>query len=231
MQAINIAHYRQKDHHMPITFFYGSGSPFSWYVWFVLEHKQLPYELRLMSLQGGDLKTPEYLTIHPRGKVPALMDDGEIFRESIAIVEYLEDHYPHRPVLPSCPEDRATVRRLVLEAFGYLYPPLRRLMEKTLMRGQGRASSSDLKVIEGAVNDVRQELDYFERIISGSFLCGSISAADFALYPLLALVSRIRDKRPQFSIALSMGPKLTASMQEIEQLPYFDKTYPPHWKG
>ncbi len=40
---------------MAITFYYGSGSPFSWNVWLALEHKQLRYELKLMSLQGGDL--------------------------------------------------------------------------------------------------------------------------------------------------------------------------------
>lgn len=216
---------------MTITFCYGSGSPFSWYVWFVLEHKQLPYDLRLLSLQGGDLKTPEYLAIHPRGKVPALIDDGKVFRESVAIVEYLEDRYPQSSVFPASPEGRAVVRRLVLEVYGYLYPPLRRLMEMTLMRGQGRASSSDKKVIDSAVKEIRQELDYLESIISGVFMCGSISAADFASYPLLALVNRIRDKRPQFSVTLLMGPKLTVFMQQIENLPYFDKTFPPHWKG
>ncbi len=216
---------------MSMTFFYGSGSPFSWYVWFVLEHKRLPYELKLLSLQNGDLKTPAYLAVHPRGKVPALIDHGQAFRESVAIVEYLEDRYPEVPVFPADPEARATVRQRILEAYSYLYPPLRRLMEKTLMRGQGRASSADQAVIDQAINDLRQELDYFEQAISGDFLCGTLTAADFALYPLLAQVNRIREKRPQFGVTLAMGQKTTDLIQRIEQLPYFDTAYPPHWKG
>jgi glutathione S-transferase len=67
---------------MTITFYYGSGSPFAWYVWLVLEHKQLPYELKLMSLLGADLKTPDYLAMNPHGKVPVLVDDGFVLSES-----------------------------------------------------------------------------------------------------------------------------------------------------
>ena len=62
---------------MAITFYYGSGSPFAWKVWLLLEHKQLSYELKLMSLQNGDLKKPEYLAINPRGKVPTLIATGK----------------------------------------------------------------------------------------------------------------------------------------------------------
>ena len=30
----------------PITFYFGSGSPYAWKVWLALEHKKLPYEAR-----------------------------------------------------------------------------------------------------------------------------------------------------------------------------------------
>ena len=32
---------------MALTFYYGSGSPFAWKVWLILEHKGIPYEFRL----------------------------------------------------------------------------------------------------------------------------------------------------------------------------------------
>ena len=43
---------------MSLTFYYGSGSPYAWKVWLVLEHKAIPYEFRLLSFDGGDTKTP-----------------------------------------------------------------------------------------------------------------------------------------------------------------------------
>ena len=76
---------------MAITFYYGSGSPFSWKVWQALEHKQLPYALNVLRLQQAEQKTPEYLTINPRGKVPTLIDDGFAVWDSAAIIEYLEE--------------------------------------------------------------------------------------------------------------------------------------------
>ena len=34
---------------MAMTFYYLSGSPFSWKVWLSLERKQLAYELRILN--------------------------------------------------------------------------------------------------------------------------------------------------------------------------------------
>lgn len=213
---------------MSIKFYYGSGSPFAWTVWLVLEHKQLPYKLNLLSLQNGELKTPEYLAIHPHGKVPALVDDNFTLCETSAIVEYLEERYPANSIFPKNQQDRASTRRLVAEAYNYLYPIIRRLMELTLMRTGG---DGDPAAIALELNNLSRELNYFEKAIHDDYFVGDISAADFAIYPLLALVNRLQVKRPQLVAIALIKPKLVAFMQRIEQLPYFVKTTPPHWKG
>ena len=81
---------------MAITFYWGSGSPPSWRVALALEHKTLPYESRLLSFSGGEHKSKEFLAVNPRGKVPAIVDDGFALWESSAIVEYLDQRYPGR---------------------------------------------------------------------------------------------------------------------------------------
>ncbi len=47
------------------------------------------------------------------GKVPYLDVDGQLLRESGVILEYLEDAYPQKPLLPKDPLERARVRELV----------------------------------------------------------------------------------------------------------------------
>ena len=212
---------------MAITFYYGSGSPFSWKVWLVLEHKHLPYEFKLMSLQSGDLKKPEYLAINPRGKVPALTDDGFTIWESAAIAEYLEERYPDRPLLPRDTRDRTIVRRIVIEANIYLYPVARRLFEQTLFRPDG---AGDPLRIDVALTDLRHEIAYFEETLQGDCFTSSLSLADFTLYPMLALLKRLHEKQPQHGTGSLIRPRLAALMQKVEQLPYFIKTIPPHWK-
>ncbi len=211
---------------MAITFYYVSGSPFAWKVWLTLEHKQLPYELNLMSLQNGELKKAEFLAINPRGKVPVLVDDEIVLQESAVIVEYLEERYSDRPIFPNNPQDRATVRRVITEVNNYLYPVVRRLLEQTLFRLD---DSGDLAVIAEALTELRHELRYFEDSLSSDYFTGDLSAADFTLYPMLALVKRLHDKQPQHGAGALIGAKLASFMQRIEQLPYFEKTTPPHW--
>src|SRR5215216_2874463 len=79
---------------MALTFYNASGSPYGWRVWLALEHKGLPYELKMLSFDKGDLKTPEFRALNPRGRVPVIVDDGFPLFESAAIVEYLEDKQP-----------------------------------------------------------------------------------------------------------------------------------------
>jgi len=213
---------------MAITFYYGSGSPFSWKVWLALEHKQLPYELKVLSLQQGEQKKPEYLSINPRGKVPALIDDGCAIWDSAAIVEYLEERYPERPLLPRDLHQRAIARRVVAESNQYLYSAVRRLLEQTLLRTDGGGDGAEIAL---ALKGLQRELSYYENALHGDYFAGPLSLADFTLYPMLALIKRLHDKQPQHGAGMLLGPRFAAFMQRIEQLPYFAQTFPPHWKA
>ncbi|MBL8707787.1 MAG: glutathione S-transferase N-terminal domain-containing protein, partial [Rhodospirillaceae bacterium] len=61
---------------MSLTFYFGSGSPYAWKVWLALEHKGVPFEAKRLSFDNDDTKTPAFLAINPRGRVPAILDDG-----------------------------------------------------------------------------------------------------------------------------------------------------------
>src|SRR5205807_1086634 len=98
---------------MAIVFYYGSGSPFAWRVWLALEHKKLPYELRVMSFDKGDLKQLAFQALTPRGKVPLIQDGDYVLYESTAIMEYLQDAYPSSgaSLFPADPKPRRSAFR------------------------------------------------------------------------------------------------------------------------
>lgn len=63
---------------------------------------------------GGQQHSPDYLARNPQGLVPALvLDDGTTLTQSLAIMEYLDEAYPHTPaLLPADATGRARVRAI-----------------------------------------------------------------------------------------------------------------------
>ena len=69
-----------------------------------LEELGLKYEHVPLNTQG-DSRKPEYLKVNPKGHVPALEDDGQVFWESMAVNLYLAEKYGEAPLWPSSVAD------------------------------------------------------------------------------------------------------------------------------
>ena len=63
-----------------------------------------------MMLRNGDVHTPEYLKLNPKGVVPTLIDRGEPIVESTIICEYLEEKHPQPALIGTTAEERAECR-------------------------------------------------------------------------------------------------------------------------
>ncbi len=215
---------------MALTFYYGSGSPYAWRVWLALEFKGIAYELKTMSFSAGDLRTPEYMAINPRRKVPVIVDDGFALYESQAIVEYLDERHPEGPRLfPGDARRRALIRRMVQEGDQYVAHAMDPLLDQILFSPKEKWDDT---AIAGSRTRFGKELARWENIILGDWLSGGDpSAADFVLYPHIALALRMEKKKPDVDIRGLIGPKIGAWMRRVEALPYLDKTVPPHWKA
>jgi len=74
-----------------------------------LAEKELDYETVEVDLANR----PRWIyELNPTGRVPVL-DDGFVLPESPVIMEYLEERYPERPLLPESPAERGLARVLV----------------------------------------------------------------------------------------------------------------------
>jgi glutathione S-transferase len=65
-----------------------------------LEEAGADYELVTMSTKDGDQRTPEYLAINPKGRVPALVTDRGVLTETPAILAYVAQSYPAAGLAP-----------------------------------------------------------------------------------------------------------------------------------
>jgi glutathione S-transferase len=131
-----------------------------------------------------------YLAQSPMGKVPFLEVNGTRIRESSAILEYLEDAFPQKPLLPKDPIERARVRELVIFIELHLELVARR-MYGMLAGGKPVSDETRQRVEKDLAKGVRalKAVVKFEPFIAGKELTIADCAA-FVHLPLVTLVTR-----------------------------------------
>jgi glutathione S-transferase len=218
----------------PLELFWIAGSPFSWRVMLTLEAKEILYTPRLLQASQGEHKKPHFLALNPRGKVPTLRDGDFVLYESIAIMQYLEESHPARPMFGQSAHETAAIWRAISEFSSYLQPPIVRVYGP-LLTGKSQEMATD---VHAALPEVHAELEKLEASLApAAWLVGTeITAADTTAYPFLKLLLRAggKDEASPFDLGLlpfkDRYPRLATWMEQIERLPGYERTYPPHWR-
>ena len=128
----------------------------------------------------------EYLAKSPMGKVPYLMVDGVLLRESQVICEYLEEAFPQKPLLPKDPLARAQVRELIVFMELHMELVVRRLYGGLFF---GRPFSDETKA--EVERDIAKGVRAFKAVAKlDPFVAGQeLTLADCAAFVHLPLVS------------------------------------------
>ena len=163
-------------------------SPYCQKVRLVLAEKDLSYEKVFVDLMKNEQKAAEFLRLNPYGKVPVLVDEDEVIYDSTVINEYLEDEYPHPPLMPEESGARARVR--MLEDFadnsftaqgGLLMAELRKPAEQV-----------DQERVQRYRTDLGRVLEFVERHLDGKeYMSGVFSLADLAFVPRLLMLPKL----------------------------------------
>jgi maleylpyruvate isomerase len=95
---------------MVLAGYYRSGT--SHRVRIALNLKGIAYACEPISLPKREHKSEAFLAVNPQGLVPVLKTDGAALIQSPAILEWLEEVYPHPALLPSSPAGRQRVRAI-----------------------------------------------------------------------------------------------------------------------
>ena len=127
----------------------------------------------------------------PMGKVPILETDGGTLTESEVILEYLEDAFPAKPLLPKDPIARARVRELVTHVELHMELVARRLYGAVFFGGKASDETRE-QVQKDITKGVRtlQRLAKFDPFIAGKELTIADCAA-FVHLPLISLSTKL----------------------------------------
>jgi len=220
---------------MAIDIYWGSGSPFAWRVLLILEYKRIPYRSHLLQFSKQEHKSPQMLRLNPRGRVPVLKDGDFVCYESFAIMTYLDRKFPDPPIFGTAPEEAGTIQRVICEYQAYAEDQITKIINAIFFQGlEGR-----MEEIAKAVQIVAQEARTIEsRLSTSHWLVGNtLSAADIVVFPGIQLLLRAlerreaQDLRGRFVPLDANFPSIAAWLRRVENLPGYDRTYPPHWRG
>jgi glutathione S-transferase len=98
-QANRLDRNRAKGTGNMMKFFYSPGSC-ALATHIVLAEVGADYEARRISFPADEQRSPEFLAINPKGRVPALVTERGILTETPAILVYLAQAYPDSQMMP-----------------------------------------------------------------------------------------------------------------------------------
>jgi glutathione S-transferase len=198
---------------MTLKLVIGNKNYSSWSMrpWLALRANDIAFEEIFIPLYTGDADKQKILGFSPAGKVPTLIDGDITVWDSLAIIEYLAERFPHVRLWPEDRTQRAHARAISAEMHsGFL--PLRNECGMNLRRPiRGVALSADAQANIARIQEIW--IDCRERYAQqGPFLFGAFGAADAMFAPV---VHRFR------TYAIEVAPSVKAYMETMMALPAF----------
>ena len=184
-----------------------------------LAYEQVPIHLRR---GGGEQFGAAYKAINPQRLVPALEDGGRILIQSLAIMEYLDERYPERPLLPFEPADRALVRSMALIVACEVHP-IQNLRVLVYLKKNLNQSEDELN--RWAQHWIQLGLSALEQMVVASPKRGKYCFGDTPTIADICLVPQLANAR-RFGCDLSEFPTLLQIETHCTALPAFANAAP-----
>jgi maleylacetoacetate isomerase len=189
-----------------------------------LNLKGIVPELRFVHLLrgGGEQHTADYKAINPQGLIPALVHDGHLITQSMAIIEYLDEIVPQPPILPRDPVGRARVREIAY-VVGCDIHPVNNLRVGLYTKEKFGASDDD--IARWHRHWIRAGFDALETMLSGSPHTGAYCHGDTPTMADILLIPQCFNAR---RVKLELGDWPTIARIEATALthPAFDAALP-----
>jgi glutathione S-transferase len=195
---------------MAITLYHDVPSSNSDRVKIALAEKNLIWEGIRVRLANREQKSTEFLKLNPYGKIPVLVEDGQVLFESCIINEYLEEKYPEPPLMPKDPYLRGRGRVLVDYALNYAHEPY------WALRGEMRkpVAERNSAAVEKSRNRLRELLVYLEAALGErEYFLGELSLTDIAIVP------RFLRAETYGALPAPSLPRLIAWLERLKQRP------------
>lgn len=188
-----------------------------------LNLKGLDYDYVGVHLPKGAHHDPDYAAVNPQELVPALeLEDGTVLTQSLAIMEWLDETYPDRPLLPAEPTARARVRALGQMIALEIHPVNNLRVLNYLDTEFGGGEAGKKRWFNHWVHTTFKPL---EQMLAGSDATGTYCHGDTPGYADCCLYAQMWNNK-RFEVDMSPYPVISRIFAALDALPAFADAAP-----
>lgn len=189
-----------------------------------LNLKALPYELVPVNIapSGAEQHQPEFHALNPQRLVPVLVDGERVIRQSLAIVEYLDETYAGARLLPVTARERARVRALALMVACDIHPLNNTRVLQYLETEFGAPQVERERWVR---HWIETGLAALEELLAANPSTGTFCEGDTPSMADVCLVPQVYNAR-RFAVDLGPFPTVRRIEEHCRALPAFDRARP-----
>ena len=186
-----------------------------------LNLKGIAYEPMFVHLAKGEHRAPAYTKVNPQALLPTLeLDDGTRIHQSLAIIEYLDETHPAKPLVPEDALGKARVRSLSYLIASEIHPLNNLRVLQHLKRALGQSEDQVNAWYRHWIADGLAKLEAELASNKGRFCHGEApTMADCCLVPQIFNAKR-------YNCELAAYPKTTRVFDACMKLEAFDRAQP-----
>ncbi len=174
------------------------------------------FEVRPLDFRQRQNFTPEYLKINPKHKVPALVVDGRILTENVAIHQWVHQNFPHAKILPADPWDQLQAIALHSWCASGIHPYLSRINNPAKVCEAAGAADSVVRI---ATEFLFEAFKIGDNLLSGrEYFFDHFTAPDAHFFWCCR-------RATQLKVNLSGFPHVAAHFQRMQERPSVKKLF------
>jgi maleylacetoacetate isomerase len=188
-----------------------------------LNLKRLPYEAIPVHLANGEQHAEGFHEVNPQELIPVLMHGGRMLRQSLAIIDYLDENWETKhPLMPNVARDRQRVRAISQMIACDIHPlnnlRVMQYLEKEFGAGEPQREAWTRTWI-------RAGFDAVEAVLTDSTATGTYCEGDAPTMADCCLVPQVYNAQ-RFGLKVDAWPIIARINAECLKLPAFDAARP-----
>jgi glutathione S-transferase len=138
----------------------------------LLEELGAPYRLEILNMKAGEQQGEKYRAINPLGKVPAILHNGALVTEQVAIYIYLADAFPKAGLAPAISDPLRGPYLRWLVYYGSCYEPA--IMDRYMKHDLAPGASCPYGDFDTMLNAVINQLEGKTYLLGEKFTAADV---------------------------------------------------------